>query len=366
MRPTIVLLGLACSSCAHRASAPSASIDRPFTVGYVTVTPLGAGVYAATRNEPLGLAANSNSLFIVNDDHVVVIDAQFTRAATQENISALRRITTRPVRWVINTHWHDDHVAGNQVYRDSFPNVRFLAQRNTREDIIAQGRPNRAAQVQGAPPVVEQFERLLAKGLGPDSTPTTEAERASLTNAIRIEKQYLAENAGFREALPDTVFDRRLTLTDGGRTIELHWFGRGNTRGDAVTYLPKERIVATGDLLVAPIPFAFGSYPTEWIAVLDSVKALAPKVIVPGHGRVMHDVTYLDTVQRMLKAARDETARAVASGLTVDSTLAVVRLETLRDQVAGSEKQMRVMFASFFRNPIVRRAFDEAKNGKLQ
>jgi glyoxylase-like metal-dependent hydrolase (beta-lactamase superfamily II) len=59
-------------------------------------------------------------VFIVNDDHVVVVDAQFTRAATLETLAALRRITRKPVRFVINTHWHDDHVAGNQVYQDSF------------------------------------------------------------------------------------------------------------------------------------------------------------------------------------------------------------------------------------------------------
>src|ERR1044071_10366284 len=91
-----------------------------FTLGNVTVTPLAPGVYAAIRREPLALAVNSNSLFIVNSDHVVVVDAQFTRVATREQIAALRRITRLPVRYVINTHWHDDHLAGNQVYQDSF------------------------------------------------------------------------------------------------------------------------------------------------------------------------------------------------------------------------------------------------------
>jgi len=360
------LIALVTTACASRASSTIAASEQPTTVGHVVVTPLGSGVYSAIRAEPLGLAVNANSLFIVNEDHVVVVDAQFTRAATEENIAALRRITTKPVRWVINTHWHDDHVAGDQAYRDAFPGVRFIAQTNTRTDLIERGRPNRAGQLQGGPPVLDRFERLLSMGLGGDSTPTTPAERASLTSAIRIFRQYVAEAPAYREVLPDSVFDRRVTLASGGRTIEVRWFGRGNTRGDAVTWLPRERIVSTGDLIVAPIPFGFGSYPTEWLAVLDSIVALHPAVIVPGHGPVMRDLSYVNTVRRMISTAREQTLAAVANGLSADSTLATVRLGALRDEVAGNEKQMRVMFESFFRRPIVARVYEEAKSGPLR
>ena len=336
------------------------------TVGNVVVTPLGSNVFAAIRTEPLGLAVNANSLFIVNDDHVVVVDAQFTRQATHENLAALRRITTKPVRYVINTHWHDDHVAGTQVYRDTFPNVRVIAHANTRVDLVEKGRTNRKQQVEFAPPALDRYEKLLAMGLGGDSTPSTETERASLSSAVRIMRQYVTENSGYREVLPDTTFDRRLTLRSGGRTIDVRWFGRGNTRGDAVTYLPNEGIVATGDLLVAPIPFGFGSYPTEWIAVLDSIKALQPKAIIPGHGPVMRDLTYLDTVRRMLVAAREQTLAAVAKGMSADSAAATVRLDSLRAEVAGEEKQMRILFASFFRRPVIGRVYEEAKAGPLK
>ena len=348
-------------ACAQRAPSPAATIDQPITVGNVVVSPIGSNVYAAIRSEPLGLAVNANSMFIVNDDHVVVVDAQFTREATQENLAALRRLTNRPVRYVINTHWHDDHAAGNQVYRDTVPDVRFIAHANTRADLVERGRPNRTGQVQGAPPALDRFDRLLSMGLGADSTPATEMERASLSSATRIMRRYVAENAGYREVLPDSVFDRRLTLTSGGRTIDVRWFGRGNTRGDAVTYLRAEGIVSTGDLVVAPVPFGFGSYPTEWIAVLDSIKRLNPRVIVPGHGPIMRDLSYVNTVQRMLTTARDETAAAAARGLSADSALAAVRLDALRAEIAGDEKQLRAMFSSFFRRPVVGRAYEETK-----
>src|SRR4051812_13177273 len=80
---------------------------------HITLEPLGNGLYAAIRkNEPIGYAQNANSLIIVRDSDVIVVDVQFTRMATRETIAAIRAVTNKPVRYVINTHWHDDHLAG--------------------------------------------------------------------------------------------------------------------------------------------------------------------------------------------------------------------------------------------------------------
>src|ERR1051326_4085452 len=205
--------------------AVSAADVAPFTLGHVAITPLGHDIYAATRvDEPLGFAQNANSLFIIDERRVIVVDAQFTREATLENLAALRRITSKPVAFVINTHWHDDHFAGNQVYQDSFPGVRFLAHANTRADLIARGRPNREGQVKYAPAAIDRFARLLAMGLGADSTPVSPRERAALTSAIRIGRQYIAEAPGFREVLPESIAESRFLLNDGARHVQLRWF----------------------------------------------------------------------------------------------------------------------------------------------
>src|SRR4051812_26866635 len=129
------------------------------------VEKLADKVYAIVRHDPPAFVNNANSLIVVGDSGVLVVDAQFTRLATSQTIGAVRRITSKPVRYVVNTHWHDDHVAGNQVYRDSFPGVRFIAQTHTREDLIALGAPNRQATWGAAAPFSGRFERLLAQGL---------------------------------------------------------------------------------------------------------------------------------------------------------------------------------------------------------
>ena len=340
----------------------AAPAPTPIVLDHVELTRVAGGVYAAIRkDEPLGLAQNANSLFIVNDDGVIVVDAQFTREATLENLRALRRVTTKPVLYVVNTHWHDDHLAGNQVYQDSFPNARFIAHPNTREDLITLGRQNRQGQVRFGPQALARFQRLADMGLGIDSTPASPTEAAAVRNAIRIFTQYIAENPGFREVLPNSTIERSSVITSGSRRVELHWYGRGATRGDLVVWLPKERVLASGDLVVSPVPFAFGSHPAEWAKVLDSLTALNPQVIVPGHGPLMTDLNYVATERRMLDAARLRAEAAVARGDTSASRLArTERMDDIRAEVAGQDKWRNLMFDQFFRVGALTSAFSDA------
>ncbi|MBV9880337.1 MAG: MBL fold metallo-hydrolase [Gemmatirosa sp.] len=321
---------------------------------------VGDGVYALVRRDPEAFANNANSLIVVGDRDVIVVDAQFTRAATLETLAAIRGLTRKPVRYVVDTHWHDDHAAGNQVYRDTFPAVEFVAQANTREDLATLGAENRKGQLAAVKPYVARLRRLLAQGLGGDSTPTTARERAALESTIAIAERYAAEAPGFRETLPTLTFRDRLTLERGAQTVEVRWFGRANTRGDAVVWLPRQRVVATGDLVVSPAPFAFNAYVGEWIGALDSVRALGAAVILPGHGPVMRDDAYVRRVRDMLAAVRDQAVAAVARGATLDEARRTIRLDQDRRALAGDEKWLRLLFDNFFLGPAVSRAYEEA------
>jgi cyclase len=327
------------------------------------VVPLDSGVYAAIRPGPLSLAVNSNSLFIVRDSDLVVVDAQFTRAATREMIAAIRTITDKPVGFVINTHWHGDHVAGDQVYRDSFPSARFVMQENTAADLPTLGAENRKNQVEGAPPVALRFERLLSLGLGIDSTPVSPLERTAVTRAIEIVRQYLKEAPGFLPVAATDTVRRRMTLGRGQDRIELLWFGYGNTRGDLVVHLPGRGIVASGDLVVAPIPFAFNSHPASWVGVMDSLLALKPKLLVPGHGPVMRDLSYVRSVRGWLNRINRETSAAVSRGDSLAAALETITLDDVRRQVTQDEKWMNFLFRNFFVRPAVAAAFENRRSG---
>ena len=338
------------------------SIILPFqsdSIAGLELIRLDSGTYAALRKDPLSLAVNSNSLIVVRDSDVVVVDAQFTRRATQETIAAIRTITRKPVAYVINTHWHDDHLAGDQVYRDSFPGVRFVMQENTAADLVKLGAPNRRQQVEGAPPVAERFERLLSMGLGLDSTPVTPTERSALESAIRIVRQYVEEAPGFSPVVATDTVHRRMTLGSGRNRIELRWFGPANTRGDLVVYLPTRGIVASGDLVGAPVPFAFGSHPASWVKVLDSLTRLKPRIIVPGHGPVLRNLGYVHSVREWLARINRETSAARARGDSLNAVLKKVTLDDVRRSVTKDEKWMNFLFRSFFVRPAVEAVYGD-------
>lgn len=346
----LCLSGVACQASRPPAAAPASE--------HLHVEPLGRGVYAVLRDDPIGFAQNANSMVVIGDRDVIVVDAQFTRDATLETIAAIRRLTSKPVAWVVNTHWHDDHVAGDQVYRDSFPDVRFVMHANTAADLVRLGRPNRAGQVEGAPPAADRFERLLGQGLGGDSTPVSPDERRSLSAAIRIIRQYVAEAPGFREMAATDTVRTALRLGRGETAVDIRWFGCGNTRGDLVVSVPRQGIVATGDLVVWPVPFGFGAYPAAWVQALDSVLARHPRVMVPGHGPVLRDTTYVRSLRDMLAQIVRVTGDASARGDSLRAAARALPLDREREAVPLDPKWREFLFQSFFRRPVLARAWE--------
>jgi cyclase len=371
--PRVLTLAIVLSSCSVQRPAPPPSADAsppkqgaassravlPTRFPNFDVEEIGRGVYAVIRGEPQGLANHSNAMFIVGDSDVIVVDAQFTRLATQEVIGALRTITRLPVAYVINTHWHDDHVFGDQVYADSFPGVRFVAQSNTRDALATAAVENRANQWKYGPAAMLHYDSLVRAGKGEDGALMTESEKAAQSSGLRIFNQYLSEASGFRAIPPTVTFEQQLTLSRGGRRIEVRYLGRGHTRGDAIVYLPDDGIVATGDLVVAPIPLAFGSFIGDWISDLAQIRALKARVIVPGHGPVFRDDAYLALLERMFRAVKDQVADAVAKGSTLDDVKKSVTLDPYQSIFAGADPWKRHLFHQFFLTPAIAAAFQE-------
>src|SRR5258705_1872295 len=162
------------------------------------------GVYAAIRTEPPGLTVNGNSVFIVDDDDVVVVDTTLTPGTAKEELAALRKLTSRPLRYVINTQWHDDPVMGNQVYRDAFPGVEFIAHAATRDYLRTTGLSNRkgAMSEQGYPGFIAFLKKQLQQNQSVFGGPMDDEERATYASDIKIAERYMAENPRVKIVLP--------------------------------------------------------------------------------------------------------------------------------------------------------------------
>jgi cyclase len=326
------------------------------------VTKLADGVYGAIYSEMVRDPVQSNSLIIIGDDGVCVVDAHYTPSAARATIAEIRKLTPLPVRFVVTTHWHDDHIFGNQEYRAAFPGVQFVAHQETRASMAAKALAHQQSLVTTYSAAVPRIEARLASGLDRDGKPLTAEGRAELVLLLPI---YRASSEDFKAVtivLPTITFDKAVTLRLGSRDVEVRSFGPGNTEGDAIVYLPKDKIVAVGDLVVYPVPFIYGGFPASWVEVMHAVRALGPETIVPGHGPVMRDFAYFDRVTALMQSMATQAKAAVARGLTLEETRKAFDLAAFRDQFVQGKPDREGTFTASILNSGIEAAYNEAKS----
>ncbi|HEX8139823.1 MAG TPA: MBL fold metallo-hydrolase [Pyrinomonadaceae bacterium] len=320
------------------------------------------GVYTSFQANPYAVPVEGNSTIIINERDVVVVDSNATPASARATLAEIRKLTDKPVRYVINSHWHDDHIFGNQVYMEAFPGVEFISHKNTREDFITQGGPKSLKDDQAnLPKTIQDAEARLAAGKRRDGQPMTEQDRAFTADQIKQLKEFLPELAAVRPLPPTLTIESGLTLHRGERVIQILYLGKGNTRGDLVVYLPQEKVLMTGDLVVNPVPFSFGSYLGEWIQTLRKLRDFPAETIIPGHGPAQKNKEYISQLIELLESTLTQTQGAVKRGLNLEETRKAVNLESFRVRFAGEDRVRNFAFQQFFVTPAVERAWLEAR-----
>ena len=329
--------------------------------GDFEIQKLADGVYAALRNHPPLMSFDTNNVFIINDDDVIVVDANASLAVTKELVAALRKLTSKPVKYVINTHWHDDHIIGNQVWREAFPNVEFVAHASTLRDRPAIGDANRQQMLSGGRGYAEYLRKQVAQNKSLAGAELTEEERVNyLADAAWIERA-LAEAPQVKILPPTLTIEDRLTLQRGKRTIDIRFLGRGHTGADLIVHLPQEGILLTGDLVVWPAPLVGStSFPADYSTTLERLLTIPAQIIVLGHGPVLRDQEYLKQMARLLLSLKEQTASAVARGETLEQARQSVNLKEFRQLFAGDSTMRRILFGDYVSGAGVAAAFREA------
>jgi cyclase len=326
------------------------------------VQQLAEGVYAVIRKEPAGFMVDANNVFIIGDTDVLVVDSNGAPGITRQVLAAIRRITPKPVRYVVNTHYHDDHIRGNAVYLEAFPGVDFIAHSFAKSYLPAQGAVNRKNFLEGAPGFVTQLKALLKDGKSLTGGALSDDERVSITADVALAEYVLTDGAAAKAILPTITVDDRLTLELGRHTIEIRHLGMGHTAADLVVHLPADNILITGDLVVWPVPLVGDpqSHIGAWSHTLRTAAVLKPQVIVPGHGPVLKDPSHLHTLSRMFGAINDQVAALVARGDTLDSVRKTVTLEEHRKILAADAPMRNLLFTNYVQRPAVGAAYRQA------
>jgi cyclase len=324
---------------------------RAFESANFEFQPLAGGIYSAVAKPKS--PAGCNAAIVVNDEGVLVVDTHLRPSAAREIIQAIRTITKQPIRYVVNSHFHNDHTQGNQAYFGVFPKgVAYLSHDNARREIIGKAMPRVRDEMKRLPDHIEELRRR-AEHL------TDEKEKYRLNAQIQTATVYLDELKQINITLPTITFDSSFYL-HGSRPIEIHYFGRGHTAGDIVLFLPTERVLISGDLFLGPhIPYAADSYPSEWVQTLTKILQLDFDQVALGHTRVTKGEEARSQMQRLISFMSDVVAQ-VGQMVAASKSLAQVKASV---DVA----QYRSQFANWTTHAdlFIERAFDEA-SGKLK
>ena len=239
---------------------------------------LAPGAYALVSNRP----AVDNAGFVVGERGVLVIDAHINGAMARQIQDAVRAVTDKPILYLVNTNFHGDHTFGNYAFPAA---TTIVAHRRTAERMRD----------------FEQEKRLMLRTVNGDPTVFADVE-------LR---------------LPDAVFDRYLRLDLGGRVVELHHFGPGNTPGDTVVYLPEAKLAWTGNLVVGAgtIPPIFeGGAATYLKTIARFAASLEVETIIPGHGAPAGGAI-LGRYMAYLSQLIGDVRHARRAGRTIEQTL---------------------------------------------
>ncbi len=271
------------------------------------------GVYLAVGTG--ALSAESNAVVVVNDAEVLIVDAETSPAAGWALLKELRTITFKPVRYLVVTHFHYDHAHGIQ----SFPqNTEVIGTEFTRR-MLAEGKSLSHPTAQGNRAFSAMQIDNLTKML---DTATTPASKADIETRRAVWREYLVSVATIKPVPPNVTVSQRLTLARSGRDIVIFHPGPAHTEGDLVVWLPKERVLATGDLLQPSLPYMGDGFIRQWADVLDTLKALNPAVILPGHGEPITDLAVVDRLRDYLRDVWSQGLTLHGMGLSAEDAAA--------------------------------------------
>jgi len=310
---------------------------------------------------PDGYVPNGNSVVIVNENDVLVFDT-FSRPSTARTVLAeIRKITDKPVRYVVNSHHHPDHWSGNEVYAEAFPGLEIIATEESRKYMLSLAKSWPPVWTNELRKAQADLDQEVSSGKQADGTALTAEQRSKDEDRVRLMRDWVAELMTVKRIYPTLTYSDQLTLRHGGREFRFMSMV-GDAHGTTVLYLPKEKILATGDVISYPIPYI--SSPLSQEASLRRLGQFDAEVIIPGHGPAWHDKDYLNLEADLLESVVSQVDEAVQRGLvTVEEIQKVVNVEPLRLKFTHDDKDLNAKFQRFV-NHMVENASGEARDGR--
>ncbi|MFZ5353870.1 MAG: MBL fold metallo-hydrolase [Bacillota bacterium] len=282
--------------------------NKAFESKYFTLYEVAAGVYAAIENKEANTGSNAG--FVDLGDKVIVFDTFLNLDAARDLRKAIEELTGKRAAYVVNSHYHADHIIGNQV----FEGAELIASDMTRESMLSSGAK-----------MIEEIQALDMNTLTElKDQIEKETDKITLMN-LKNEYKFLSNimRSDFNMTYPKTTFEGSITISGSEKQAKLIHYDIAHTKGDVILYLPKERTCFMGDLLFDKMhPWLGAGEPESFIKVIDNILTLDIDVFIPGHGKVagrqelLLEKQYIEAILEL--AARKHAEGAEASDVTVE------------------------------------------------
>jgi len=283
------------------------------------------GIYYATASGTMNVGANSP--IIVSGDETLVIDSEITPAAARALVADLKAITDKPVRYVVDSHYHYDHSHGNQVF---MKDAQVIGHDNTRTRMMGNVL-EQFTYLNSVKPIPDRVAALRQRIAQESDPPQKKALEQQVANSLA----YLEQVKETKVTPPAVTFDKSMTIVRNGREMRLLYLGRGHTDTDVVVYLPKERIVCTGDLMESVVSYMGDSFPEDWIATLDRLRALDFDTVMPGHGVPFRGKGKIEAFQKYLRDVITQATAMKKQGLSPEDAAQKIDVTAYKSEFAS-------------------------------
>ena len=259
----------------------------------------------------------SNVMVLVGEFDTLVVDSHVTPTAARALLDSLPVITDKPVRYLVNSHYHFDHAHGTQAFPEG---IEIIGHEFTRKKLNGElGNVLEENTFKSfsdpVPGAVANLERQAAAETDP-------ALKARLLERHRVQRDYMNAIGEVQPTPPNITLETKMTLfqvvANGSREIQLHHFGRAHTGGDVVIYLPQDKVVFTGDMMLPGLAYMGDGHVDEWPAALDGLLTLDFDKWLPGHGPVMRSKETIVHFQSYLRDLWSKTSQMHSSDVSAD------------------------------------------------
>ncbi len=298
---------------------------------------------------------HGNGIAIIGENGVFFIDTFIMPTYAIEAIEKLRTITNLPVQFVLNTHWHYDHVIGNDEFKQAFPGCKFIMHDSTNYFMKTKVKAILETDIETSKQQLAQLENERKTRKTSNGFPITDSMVWFWDLEIREGRDLIqVYKKPVKLITADITFRDSLTFFWGSQIIQLmHLKQYAHSEGDVIVWMPKKRIVVTGDIVVGPTPYESQANAPGMVKALQQIIDLKPLVVIPGHGAVQYDLNYVNLEKEAFVSYLREVEKAVKNKVPLKEAVAYIKLDDLDYKFTGGDDLKTWTFRSMFKSNLI-------------